>query len=87
MPLEIKLSPQEPLFKANPVIILLQVSKDCFISTDTISLHTKALVCCCIGTYETVFSLTLNNLHYIVLSLRKAARPAQVKEKREILVL
>ncbi len=45
------------LFRANPVIILLQVS-----------------------------SLTLNNLHYIVLALCKAAKTAQVKEKIEILV-
>jgi hypothetical protein len=29
----------------------------------------------------------LNNLHYIVLALWKAARPAQLKEKNEILVL
>jgi hypothetical protein len=34
-----------------------------------------------------VKSLTLNNLHYIVLALWKTARPAQVKEKIEILVL
>jgi hypothetical protein len=33
-----------------------------------------------------VNSLTLNNLHYILLGLWKAAKPAQVKEKREILV-
>jgi hypothetical protein len=46
------------LFRANPIIILLQVD-----------------------------SLTLNNLHYIVLALWKAARSAQVKEKIEILVL
>jgi hypothetical protein len=46
------------LFRANPVIILLQIN-----------------------------SLTLNNLYHIVLALWKAARPAQVKEKIEILVL
>ena len=46
------------LFRANPVIILLQVS-----------------------------SLTLNNLHYILSEFKKAARPAQVKEKSNILVL
>jgi hypothetical protein len=46
------------LFRANPVIILLQVN-----------------------------SLTLNNLHYIVLALCKAAKTAQVKEKIKILVL
>ena len=34
-----------------------------------------------------VNSLTLHNLHYIVLALCKAARPAQIKEKIEILVL
>jgi hypothetical protein len=34
-----------------------------------------------------VSSLTLNNLHYIVSDLWKAARPAQVTEKREILIL
>ena len=34
-----------------------------------------------------VNSLTLNNLHYIVLALCKAARPAQIKEKFEILGL
>ena len=34
-----------------------------------------------------VNSLTLHNLHYIVLALCKAARPAQIKEKSEILVL
>ena len=34
-----------------------------------------------------VNSLTLHNLHYIVLALCKAARPAQIKEKNEILVL
>ena len=34
-----------------------------------------------------VNSLTLHNLHYIVLALYKAARPAQIKEKIEILVL
>jgi len=34
-----------------------------------------------------VNSLTLHNLHYIVLALWKAARPAQIKEKIEILVL
>ena len=34
-----------------------------------------------------VNSLTLHNLHYIVLALSKAARPAQIKEKIEILVL
>jgi hypothetical protein len=45
------------LFRANPVIILLQVN-----------------------------SLTLNNLHYIVLALCKAAKTAQVKEKIENLV-
>jgi hypothetical protein len=45
------------LFRANPVIILLQVN-----------------------------SLTLKNLHYIVLALWKATRPAQVKEKIKILV-
>jgi hypothetical protein len=33
-----------------------------------------------------VNSLTLNNLHYIVLALCKAAKSAQVKEKIEILV-
>jgi hypothetical protein len=33
-----------------------------------------------------VNSLTLNNLHYIVLALCKAAKTAQVKEKIEILV-
>ena len=32
-------------------------------------------------------SLTLHNLHYNVLALCKAARPAQIKEKIEILVL
>ena len=32
-------------------------------------------------------SLTLNNLHYIVLGLWKAARLAQVKGKSEMLVL
>ena len=31
-----------------------------------------------------VNSLTLNNLHYLVLDLWKAARPAQVKEKIRI---
>ena len=46
------------LFRANPVILLLQVS-----------------------------SLTLNNLHYILSELKKAARPAQVKEKIKILAL
>jgi hypothetical protein len=46
------------LFRANPIIILLQVD-----------------------------NLTLNNLHYIVLALWKAARSAQVKEKIKILVL
>jgi hypothetical protein len=45
-------------FRANPVIILLQVN-----------------------------SSTLNNLHYIVLALCKAAKTAKVKEKIEILVL
>ena len=34
-----------------------------------------------------VNSLTLHNLHYILLALWKAARPAQIKEKIEILVL
>ena len=34
-----------------------------------------------------VNSLTLRNLHYIVLALCKAARPAQMKEKIKILVL
>ena len=34
-----------------------------------------------------VNSLTLHNLHHIVLALWKAARPAQIKEKIEILVL
>jgi hypothetical protein len=34
-----------------------------------------------------VNSLTLNNLHYIVLALSKAAKTAQVKEKIKILVL
>ena len=34
-----------------------------------------------------VNSLTLHNLHCIVLALCKAARPAQIKEKIEILVL
>ena len=34
-----------------------------------------------------VNSLTLHNLHYIMLALCKAARPAQIKEKIEILVL
>ena len=34
-----------------------------------------------------VNSLTLHNLHYNVLALCKAARPAQIKEKIEILVL
>ena len=34
-----------------------------------------------------VNSLTLHNLHYIVLALCKAARPAQIKEKIKILVL
>jgi hypothetical protein len=34
-----------------------------------------------------VNSLALNNLHYIALALWKTARPAQVKEKIEILVL
>jgi hypothetical protein len=29
----------------------------------------------------------LNNLHYIIVTLWKAARPAQVREKIEILVL
>jgi hypothetical protein len=33
-----------------------------------------------------VNSLTLNNLHYIVLAFCKAAKRAQVKEKIEILV-
>jgi hypothetical protein len=32
-----------------------------------------------------VNSLTLHNLHYIMLALCKAARPAQIKEKIEIL--
>jgi hypothetical protein len=32
-------------------------------------------------------SLTLQNLHYNVLALCKVARPAQIKEKIEILVL
>jgi hypothetical protein len=31
---------------------------------------------------HSVSNLTLNNLHYIVLGLWKAARPAQVKEKK-----
>ena len=44
-------------FRANPVIILLQVK-----------------------------NLTLNNLHYTVLALCKAAKTAQVKEKIENLV-
>ena len=34
-----------------------------------------------------VNSLTLHNLHYIMLALCKAARPAQMKEKIKILVL
>ena len=34
-----------------------------------------------------VNSLTLHNLRYNVLDLCKAARPAQIKEKIEILVL
>ena len=34
-----------------------------------------------------VNSLTLHNFHYIVLALCKAARPAQIKEKIEIVVL
>jgi hypothetical protein len=34
-----------------------------------------------------VNSLTLQNLHYIVLALCKATRPAQMKEKIKILVL
>ena len=34
-----------------------------------------------------VNSLTLHNLHYIVLGLCKAARPAQIKKRIEILVL
>ena len=34
-----------------------------------------------------VNSLTLHNLHYIMLALCKAARPAQIKEKIKILVL
>ena len=34
-----------------------------------------------------VNSLTLHNLHYIMHALCKAARPAQIKEKIEILVL
>ena len=34
-----------------------------------------------------VNSLTLHNLYYIELALWKAARPAQIKEKIEILVL
>jgi hypothetical protein len=34
-----------------------------------------------------VNSITLHNPHYIVLALCKAARPAQIKEKIEILVL
>ena len=34
-----------------------------------------------------VNSLTLHNLHYIVLALCKAAKPSQIKEKIEILVL
>ena len=34
-----------------------------------------------------VNSLTLHNLHYIVLALCKAAKTAQMKEKIEILVL
>jgi hypothetical protein len=41
----------------------------------------------CVTNGEFYFSLTLNNLHYIVSDLRKAARPAQVNEKREISVL
>ena len=32
-------------------------------------------------------SSTLHNLHYIVLALCKAARPAQIKEEIKILVL
>jgi hypothetical protein len=34
-----------------------------------------------------VNSLTLHNLHYKVLALFEAARPAQIKEKLEVLVL
>ena len=34
-----------------------------------------------------VNSLTLHNLHYIVLDLCKAARPAQIKEKIEMFML
>ena len=34
-----------------------------------------------------VNSLTLHNLYHNVLALSKAARPAQIKEKMEILVL
>ena len=45
------------IFRANPVILLPQVS-----------------------------SLTLNNLHYILSDVWKAARSAQVKEKIEFLV-
>ena len=41
----------------------------------------------CVTNGEFYFSLTLNNLHYIVSDLWKAARPAQVTEKREILIL
>ena len=44
------------LFRANPVILLLQIS-----------------------------SLTLNNLHYILSDLWKAARSAQVEEKSKFL--
>ena len=38
-------------------------------------------------TLQVVKSLTLHNLHYIVLALCKAARPAPQKERIEILVL
>ena len=34
-----------------------------------------------------VNSLTLHNLHYVVLALCRAARPAQIKEKIKILLL
>ena len=38
-------------------------------------------------TLPEVNNLTLHNLHYIVLALCKAAKPAQIKEKIELLVL
>ena len=38
-------------------------------------------------THLEVNSLTLHNLHYIMLALCKVARPAQIKENIEILVL